>query len=78
MTEQEAYKVLGVGVLVTSKELKKEYRKLVKKHHPDKGGEGELFIKIQKAYEILKEKTKEYVEGELTHETIFDIRRKAR
>jgi DnaJ-class molecular chaperone len=36
-------------------ELKKEYRKLALKYHPDKGGDHETFIEIQSEYERLCE-----------------------
>lgn len=35
-------------------DFKKAYRKLILKHHPDKGGESSFFIKIQEAYENIK------------------------
>ena len=35
-------------------DFKKAYRKLILKHHPDKGGEPSFFIKIQEAYENIK------------------------
>ena len=34
--------------------IKKQYHKLVLKHHPDKGGDNEIFQNITMAYEILK------------------------
>ncbi|CAD5126075.1 DgyrCDS14241 [Dimorphilus gyrociliatus] len=41
--------VLGSSV----KEIKSQYRKLSKKHHPDKGGDHKTFMKIAKAYAAL-------------------------
>lgn len=29
-----------------------------KKHHPDKGGNSSLYLKIQRAYEVLSDRTK--------------------
>jgi curved DNA-binding protein CbpA len=53
------YELLGVEKNTTMKEIKKAYYKLSKKHHPDKGGDPKIFIKIQNAYEILSdEKTR--------------------
>jgi len=49
---------LGVQSDVSPDEIKKAYRKLAMKHHPDKGGDEEQFKKITEAYEILSGKTK--------------------
>tara|TARA_R110000772_G_scaffold150809_1_gene261551 strand:+ start:239 stop:697 length:459 start_codon:yes stop_codon:yes gene_type:complete len=38
----------------SKEDFKKEYRKLILKHHPDKGGDSSFFIKIQEAYENIK------------------------
>ena len=35
-------------------DFKKQYRKLILEHHPDKGGDPSFFIKIQEAYEKIK------------------------
>jgi DnaJ-domain-containing protein 1 len=47
--------ILGVGAWDGDKDyLKFRYRELIKKHHPDKGGDPEKFKEIQKAWEMLK------------------------
>ena len=38
----------------TKEQLKKRHRELCKKYHPDKGGDPELFKKMQAEYEMLK------------------------
>ena len=53
MDKKDYYEVLGVQRNVTEADLKKAYRRLAMKHHPDKGGNEEIFKKYQKAYEIL-------------------------
>ena len=57
VSEEEAYAILGFGPDVERPDentLKKEYRKLARKYHPDKNPEGrETFEKIQKAFELL-------------------------
>ena len=39
-------------------DIKKAYRKLAIKNHPDKGGDPEKFKEIQKAYDILFDREK--------------------
>jgi DnaJ family protein A protein 2 len=47
------YEGLGVEKNASQDEIKKAYRKLAVKHHPDKGGDPEKFKDINAAYEIL-------------------------
>ena len=51
------YEVLNLrkeaGQEVTENEVRKAYRKLALRHHPDKGGDIALFQRITEAYEIL-------------------------
>lgn len=49
----ELYDTLGVGEKATKPQLKKAYRDLAKKLHPDRGGDVEAFQEIQHAYMIL-------------------------
>ncbi|KEF62571.1 DnaJ like subfamily A member 2 [Exophiala aquamarina CBS 119918] len=49
------YATLGVGKTATPAEIKSAYNKLVLINHPDKGGDHEKFIKIQNAYEVLRD-----------------------
>jgi curved DNA-binding protein len=54
------YNTLGVNHTTQPDEIKKAYRKLASKHHPDKGGDPEQFKKIQEAYETLSDPDKKY------------------
>jgi DnaJ-class molecular chaperone len=49
------YVTLGVSKSATPDEIKKAYRKLASKHHPDKGGDTAMFQKIEEAYRILSD-----------------------
>lgn len=47
------YSTLGINRGANSEEIKKAYRSLAMKHHPDRGGDQVQFQKIQEAYDTL-------------------------
>ncbi len=49
------YDVLGVDKKATKEDIKKAFRKLAQKHHPDKGGDEAKFKEITEAYSILSD-----------------------
>lgn len=50
------YDTLGISHTATDAEIKMHYRKLAKKHHPDRTGtESEELVHINKAYEVLSD-----------------------
>jgi curved DNA-binding protein CbpA len=49
------YTELDVSVTASTEEIKQRYRTLAQMHHPDKGGDEELFKRIKLAYEILSD-----------------------
>ena len=57
----DPYKELGISHNATEKEIKKAYKKLAIKHHPDKGGDPEKFKQIAAAYETLTNKDKKNI-----------------
>ena len=53
------YNILGVNKSASPDDIKKSYRKMSLKHHPDrKGGDSEMFKKINEAYEVLSDPQK--------------------
>lgn len=58
MSKRDYYEVLGVKKEASADEIKKAYRKLAKEHHPDKGGDENLFKEISEAYETLSDPSK--------------------
>ena len=52
----DSYLLLGLKPASTDEEVKSAYRKLVKIHHPDKGGSAERFKEITSAYMSITEK----------------------
>jgi curved DNA-binding protein len=55
------YSTLGVDRNATDDDIKKAYRKLAMKHHPDRGGDEATFKKISEAYDILSDPQKKQI-----------------
>lgn len=62
MAQRDYYEVLGVSRSASADEIKKAYRKLAKKHHPDANpgdsGAQKTFAEITEAYEVLGDEDK--------------------
>ncbi len=62
MAKRDYYEILGINRDATDEEIKKAYRKLAMKHHPDRNPDNpkseELFKEAKQAYEILSDTQK--------------------
>ena len=61
MEYRDYYKILGVARTATAEEIKKSYRRLARKYHPDVSKEKDAeqkFKEVQEAYEVLKDPEK--------------------
>ena len=72
MAEKDFYEILGIGKSASQDEIKKAYRKLAIKYHPDKNpGDKEAeekFKEISGAFEILKDEEKRQKYDQFGHE----------
>jgi len=52
------YDILGVKKDASTDDIKKAFRRLARKHHPDAGGDEEKFKELNEAYEVLSDTEK--------------------
>lgn len=58
ITISKARKILGVNASDTKETIKKNYRALAFKHHPDRNGDPEEFKRVSEAYRVLSKRQK--------------------
>ena len=72
---RDYYEVLGVSKTATPEEIKKAYRSLAKKHHPDVSTEDKevaeaKFKEISEAYEVLSDQEKRQLYDQYGHDGV--------
>ncbi len=55
MEEREALEALGLRAPVDAATVKQAYRRLARELHPDAGGDAAAFLRVQDAYELLRD-----------------------
>ena len=74
MAKRDYYTVLGIGRTASADEIKQAYRKLAKKHHPDRNPDDkaaeEAFKEAAEAYEVLSDKDKRTKYDQFGHDGV--------
>ena len=57
---KDYYKILGLGETATNEQIKKAFKDIAKKEHPDKGGNLDRFQEASEAHDTLKDSQKRH------------------
>src|ERR687891_231335 len=52
---RDYYEVLGVAPDAGAEEIKRAYRQLARRYHPDISGEDRAFLELARAYDVLRD-----------------------
>ncbi|MFH2106689.1 MAG: molecular chaperone DnaJ [Candidatus Micrarchaeota archaeon] len=66
-TKRDYYEILGIPKTASVEDIKKAYRTLAMKHHPDKGGDAEKFKELSEAYAALSDPKKKSTYDQYGH-----------
>lgn len=70
--KKDLYELLGLQRGCSEDDIKKAYKRLALKHHPDKGGDPEQFKEISHAYAVLSDGDKRAIYDRYGHEGLED------
>ena len=78
MSQKDYYEVLGVDKGAETKQIKKAYKRLAMKHHPDRNADNKKaaetkFKEIQKAYAILSDDQKRQAYDNLVMQVLMAV-----
>lgn len=68
MSKRDYYEILDLNKSASQDEIKKAYRKKALEHHPDKGGDENIFKEIAEAYEYLSDPNKKEIYDKYGHQ----------
>lgn len=53
ISKEDIHPIFKIKRSSSEEDFKKQYKKLILKHHPDKGGDSSIFIKVKEAWDKL-------------------------
>jgi DnaJ-domain-containing protein 1 len=53
LTKEEAYSILGLPANASADKVRVAHQRLMKKHHPDRGGSAEMAARINRARNLI-------------------------
>ena len=78
MAKQDYYETLGINKSASAAEIKKAYRKMAIKYHPDKNPDDATaeakFKEAAEAYEILSDDNKKHVMINMVMQLLMDLK----